>query len=256
MSVRTFGIMGLTALALTVAGTAAYAAPNLILNGDFETTTATQGAAQVNATNVSNWAVNGGYTFLFAPQGGTTSGTSADNAGGVGQYGNLKLWGPGDGSANGLTLSPTGGNFIAQDNNFQQAAITQTVGGLSVGTGYALSFYWAGVQQQGFSGTTQEQWTVNFGSQSFATPTVTLATAAFSGWTKVTTYFVASQTSQVLSFLATGSPGGAPPFSLLDGVSLVATPEPATWAMMLAGFVGVGFLVRRRGPTRRSAAIA
>ena len=247
MLLRVPGIVGLAALTVVVFGTPAFAGGNLILNGDFETTTASPSAAQVNMTNVSNWSVNGGYTFLFVPQAGTTSGSSADNSGGVGQYGNLKLWGPGTGVANGLTNSPTGGNFIAQDDNFQQAAISQTVTGLTAGVGYALSFYWAGAQQQGFTGVTEDQWTVNFGSQTFATSTITLPNEAFSGWSKVTTYFTASQSTQVLSFLATGSPGGAPPFALLDGVSLVSTPEPATWAMMLVGFAAVGFLVRRRG---------
>ncbi|MFY9970610.1 MAG: PEPxxWA-CTERM sorting domain-containing protein [Roseiarcus sp.] len=36
-----------------------------------------------------------------------------------------------------------------------------------------------------------------------------------------------------------------PPFALLDGVS-ITVPEPSTWAMMLAGFTGLGHAAYRR----------
>lgn len=32
----------------------------------------------------------------------------------------------------------------------------------------------------------------------------------------------------------------------LDGVSIAAVPEPSTWAMMILGFIGVGFMAYRR----------
>jgi hypothetical protein len=32
----------------------------------------------------------------------------------------------------------------------------------------------------------------------------------------------------------------------LDNVSVTAVPEPATWAMMILGFFGLGFVARRR----------
>lgn len=38
--------------------------------------------------------------------------------------------------------------------------------------------------------------------------------------------------------------------------SLRAVPEPATWAMMLLGFAGIGFAMRRRGSTQALAQIA
>ena len=44
--------------------------------------------------------------------------------------------------------------------------------------------------------------------------------------------------------------------NLLDNVSVTAVPEPSTWAMMILGFLGVGFVAYRRkqsGPALRMA---
>lgn len=42
----------------------------------------------------------------------------------------------------------------------------------------------------------------------------------------------------------------------LDQVNLSAVPEPSTWAMMLLGFVGMGFMAYRRRPTNASFRLA
>ena len=68
-----------------------------------------------------------------------------------------------------------------------------------------------------------------------------------------TLYFTATGPAEVLSFFAAGGPGGVPPFALLDGVSMMAVPEPSTWAMMLIGFGGLGVAAYR---SRRKAAAA
>jgi Carbohydrate binding domain/PEP-CTERM motif len=51
-----------------------------------------------------------------------------------------------------------------------------------------------------------------------------------------------------------------PAFWGLDDVSVQgvmgAVPEPATWAMMLLGFAGIGFAMRRRGSTQALAQVA
>jgi hypothetical protein len=60
-------------------------------------------------------------------------------------------------------------------------------------------------------------------------------------------------TSLVVNFITPiAAKGGTDIFSLEEAVALnsivVGTPEPSTWAMMLAGFAGMGFLAyRRRG---------
>jgi hypothetical protein len=60
--------------------------------------------------------------------------------------------------------------------------------------------------------------------------------------------FTATATTETLGFFANGV--GAPPFALLDGVSLVDAPEPATWTVMIMGLLGVAS-ARRWARTRR-----
>lgn len=233
-------------------------ANNLVQNGSFSLTSI-PGSYQFGTgyqsggnpvDTLTNWTTNG-YNFVFAPA-STTSGTSADNAGAAGSAGNVKLWGPGDGSSNGLTNSPDGGNFIAADGAYQVGAISQTIVGLIPGSTATLTFYWAGAQQSGFNGPTTDQWQVSLGSQTQYTPVINLASNGFSGWTKVTMTFTATSASEVLSFLAIGTPSGVPPFALLDGVSLSDIPEPASWVLMVTGLAGlVGYMRWRRRSASR-----
>ncbi len=223
-------------------------ATNLVVNGGFETTTAGPGQLGYN-TDATGWTVaGGGYTFLFA------SGT-ADTTGSTGQYGGLTLWGPNNGSANGLPASsPDGGNFVAEDGAFQVVPIQQTVNGLVAGDKYTVRFWWGGAQQNGFTGPTTEQFVVNLGDQSQSTVVLDNLNHGFTGWKHESMTFTASSSSEVLSFLAVGTPAGVPPFSVLDGVSLFAgVPEPADWALMLIGVAGLGGVARLR---RRQAIVA
>lgn len=230
-------------------------ATNLITNGDFEQTT--NGLGQFDyRTKAVGWTStnsnNNAYNFLF------TAATD-DGAGVQGQFGTLKLWGPGTGSNNGLVGSPTGGNYVGADSAFQVGAISQLVAGLTVGHAYQLDFWWGAAQQYGFDGATTDYWQVTFGSQVKKTATINLPNHGFSGWMKQSFTFTASSVSQTLSFLAFGTPSGVPPFALLDGVSMidvtppppiappgVAAPEPSTVSLLFVGLLGAAGYARRR----------
>jgi hypothetical protein len=200
---------------------------NLIVNGDFETTTAGIGQLGYN-TQATGWSTSG-YNFLFG------TGT-ADTLGATGQYGNVQLWGPHNGSANGMPASsPAGGNYVAADGAYQVGAISQTVNGLTAGQTYALSFYWAAAQQYTFTGPNTEQWQVSLGAQTQNTAVYYNSSHGFSGWMSQTFDFTASGSSEVLSFLAIGTPTGVPPFSLLDGVTMNAVPESPT--LLVSAFI-------------------
>ncbi len=236
----------LVASALVALGSPALA--NSFTNGGFETLTNGPGQLTTN-TVATGWTVaNGGYTFDFAP--GT-----ADTSGANGQYGNLSLWGPGNGAANGLpATSPSGGNFIAFDGAFQVRPLNQIITGLTAGKIYTVGFDYAFAQQAGFSGATIQNWTVNFAGQSYTTANYNLPNHGFSGWMSKTVNFVANNATETLSFVAYGNLP-VPPFALLDGVTFSqeagAVPEPASWAMLIAGFGIIGVAARR---SRRQAA--
>jgi hypothetical protein len=200
---------------------------NLVTNGSFEMTTNGNGQLGYN-TNALGWTATG-YTFIFAP--GT-----ADTTGAPGSIGTDYLWGPGNGSPNGLTISPDGGNFVAADGGYDPGPLSQSINGLTNGEPVTVGFWWAGAQSRPGFGPTTEQWQVSFGSQTQNTPIVNNASEGFTGWQYVTMNFTASGASDVLSFLAAGTPTGEPPFSLLDGVD-VEVPEPSC-KLLLAG-VGV-----------------
>ncbi len=236
--------LAVAAFGLTLSAATGAQATSLITNGSFSTTTNGTGQIGYN-TSANGWtmASSTSYTFIFAAG-------SADTTGATGQYGNLKLWGPNDGSNNGLpATSPDGGNFIASDGAFQQAAIQQTINGLVAGQNYAVSFYWAGAQQSGFTGATTDQWEVSLGGQNLYTSVLNDVSEGFSGWQYTTLVFTATSSSELLSFLSIGTPSGVPPFALLDGVSMTqAVPEPASAAVLLSGlaaFAGFSWYRRR-----------
>ena len=223
------------ALALCAPGDAQ---ADFVTNGNFAQTSNGTGQLGFNTT-ATGWTTSG-YNFLFA------SGT-ADTTGATGADGSLKLWGPNDGSANGLPASsPLGGNFVAADGAYEVGAISQTLSGLTVGNAYTIGFWWAGAQQSNRNGVNTEQWQVSFGSQTQSTAVVNNVSEGFTGWVFQTFNFIADGTSDVLSFLAIGTPSGEPPFSLLAGVSVNPVPEPSTLVLMGVGLLGVGVIRRRR----------
>ncbi len=237
---RTVRATLLTSLAMTAMVTAAHAT-NLVTNGSFEQTTLPGNSGigsgfNSNADNVTGWTTSG-YNFVY------TSAADVTPANGV------ELWGPANGSANGLGVSPDGGNYVAMDGAYGVGALSQIISGLVIGQQYTVNFYFAGAQQHGFNGSTTEQFEVSFGSDHLFTQVLNNANHGFTGWQSESFTYTASATSETLAFLAIGTPDGVPPFSLLDGVSLNAvapTPEPGSLALLATGLFGVGGIVRSR----------
>jgi hypothetical protein len=267
--------IGTAIVAIALAGVSPVMATQFVQNGNFSTTTATSSRQMSNADNsvqyVANWTntTDGaytGYNFIVQGNAGSTPGGIMNNGGN-----SLYMWGKtsdasnaaSNGFTNSASIGGSGGNYLAADGAFQTALIYQVITGLTAGAQYDLTFNWAGAQQHGYSGTTTDNWTAYFGTStsdyvSYTTPTLTNVDHGFTGWQTASTTFTATGTTEILAFLAKGTPDGQPPFSLLDDVSLTehavaAVPEPATWAMFITGFGLVGSAMRRR---RRTAAIA
>jgi hypothetical protein len=271
-ALRKAALVGASALAMVlVAGQAK--ANSLVINGSFEETSngtnkqvavvaGTPYAGQsASFTTLTGWTVVPGplavtsnnvnsYIFAFTAAG---TGTGATN-----YYSSpLELWTNTNGGKATITSSPDGGNFVGGDGAFPTngksneniASLQQTITGLTVGQTYALSFDWAAAQQHGYFGATTEEWSVSLGGQTQDTPVYDLASQSFSGWMGDTMYFTATSSSELLSFLAQGTPSETePPFVLLDGVALNnITPEPGTLTLLLTGGIaGFGALNRRR----------
>jgi len=283
-----------TAFSFVLAFALAQSAPaNLVTNGNFSSVTletgytgpaltapysgeilsGASGETPTPVLTATDWGSTG-YNYVYTPN--ATFGTTADagtNAGGAlsgapnqapGQfntsagYGNTYMWGTNNGGTTAITAPPLGGNFIAADGAYEVGALTQSITTLTVGKTYVLKFEWAAAQQQGLTGATTEKWIVSMGTGNvagnFSTTTYDLPSEGFSGWMSATMYFYANSTTETLSFLASGTPNGEPPFVLLADVDLEVVPEFSSW-MVFAGF-GTACIVFEVVRRRRQFALA
>jgi hypothetical protein len=115
------------------------------------------------------------------------------------------------------------------------------------GRTYTLSFAYA-----------NNPWSTSTASESVsvdglsASVTHNTSTTTDLNWLTYANTFAATSSSATLTFTETvgANNGGV----LLDAVSVAAVPEPSTWAMMLLGFGGIGFLgYRARGASALAA---
>lgn len=149
------------------------------------------------------------------------------------------------------SATPNGGTWvgIGSSAGFIET-FSQTVAGLTVGATYTLSWYAGnfGYSPNGFGYVNPNAINALIDGASVGTGS-TLALG--SAWYAESVNFVATATSHALSFnLATS----ATSYMSIDGIALTpAVPEPQTWALMLAGLVGVGVVSRRRFAQRSAA---
>ena len=231
--------IGVVSLAVAAGGFSAHAAsPNLIANGDFETVpSGTTQSYQITPSNLPSWVpASGGINCLVF--------------GGVNNMCGSSYHGPNGLMATFATfpgVSPNGGNFLAADSDSHFVEpISQVISGLVSGQKYSLSFYQAGVQQQGFTGPTTDQWQVTFGTSAQTSTLMSVPSGGAVGWNQQTMTFTASAVSQTITFLAMGTPNADPPFILIDGISLTRVPEPASIALLSIGVLGLVGSRRRR----------
>ncbi|MFD1787914.1 choice-of-anchor C family protein [Sphingomonas floccifaciens] len=198
----------LGALALIALPSTANAAA--FMNGGFETGPAIGAQGFTTLANGST-----------AITGWTVTGDSIDY---VGSY-----WQAGEGSRS-IDLSGTGPGGIMQT--------FDTIAGVT----YNVRFLLAGNPDGG--PTTKVLSTVASGNlpqvNSF---NINNTTRSNMGWTPFTYSFVAGASTTTLAFTSGTQTAFGP---ALDGVSVTAVPEPATWAMMLIGFGAVGASMRRK----------
>jgi hypothetical protein len=228
-------------------------AAQFVTNGGFETSTNTESTflSQPADTSVTGWTSTGDFVLYCTAGAGTTCDETSI-------LGGAALAGPANGHLNGLTSSPQGGAYMAFDSDPAfHGDFTQTIAGLTAGDTYTLSFYMGGAQENGFGADTTTSITATLGNETYTTPIISTPAQGFSPWNLYTTTFTYTGGGNILDLVATGGPGGEPPYALLDGVSLVgaggpATPEPSTWVMIVAGFAGLSLAARAR---RKSKAV-
>ena len=261
-------LIGFSAIGLSAVSLSAQAA-SLIQNGGFvPSTTAinpvsgTKKSAFLGNNNgdvvIPNWTVNG-YNFIVPD--GTLIGTNMATFANGNQ---ISLYTNPSGtqvvnSVPGVGDSVGSGWFIVADGdpNFG-GAISQTLTGLTVGQKYDVTFYQAAGQQTGFTGNTTEQWKVSFGATNQTTPLVVSpflpSGSPVTPWQQEKLTFTADAATDVLSFLAVGTPSGKPPFSLLSGVSVnpAAVPEPLEFAGTIAG-ISLCLVLRSKLAQKKSA---
>jgi len=255
---RTLGIALASLLVTSAVGQAA--TKQFVQNGGFEIVNPAATNSSGNFEFGASYAPNSGpnvvtgwvsptksaYNLIFNPG---NAFTPAGNAKGNFDYtGKEYLNGGASGKA-----SPNGGKFAAIDGDPKYSGpIQQQINGLVKGAVYTLNFDWAAAQVASRSGATTDYIMASFGSSVYDTKTFNLPSAGFSGWMKESTQFVATGTSELLSFLDKGTPAGLPPIALLDGVTLTGlaggtpVPEPAAIAILGLGLAGLGAARLRR----------
>lgn len=144
------------------------------------------------------------------------------------------------------TFSSSAGNLAKEGNQYLdlvgeggQGSISQSFATI-IGQVYNLNFWYS---HNLFSGLNSASARLSAGSLSDSI-THTGGTNANLNWVYYSNTFTANANTTTLSFVNTAGAGNEGVF--LDAVSVVAVPEPGTWALLILGFGLVGGAMRRR----------
>ena len=216
-SVLTRGVVLAAAL---LGGSSAWAATNLISNGDFSTPNQS-GGWTIYSPGTSGWVSTADY------------GNAVDGV----EIGTSTIYGlP---CANNACQ-----NLEVNANNFD--TITQTVTGLTAGAWYSLDYLYGGRTSGG-----PDSMNVYFNGN-----LVTTDSGSVGSWTSNSFMVQATGTSAVLAFAAVPSAGLPSYGNEVTNVMLTAVPETSTWLMLGAGFGALGLAAFRRGRKGAISALA
>ncbi len=206
---------GIAASAMLAASSAF--ATNLVSDGDF-----------------NNPSGGGSFTDYLS---GTSFGPWTVTGTGSGPYGSA-----GVDLIGGYWQAPTLGGGSVDLDGLAPGGIEQTINGLSAGKQYTLYFYLSGNPD---GSPTTKTVDVSIGSLDHVLTYTLNGSSSESDmqYEEIRAQFIAGS-SNVLSFSSLDSNGS--PFGPVVGGVSISAPEPSTWAMMLAGFAGLGFLGFRR----------
>jgi choice-of-anchor C domain-containing protein len=205
-------------LLTAVAGASILAAPaafadNVVLDGNFNTSDPVY-TTYFSGSSFGPWAVTSGSVDLV---GGYWQSPSGANP-------------------------PTGTNGSVDMDGDAPGGISQGISGLTAGKTYTLTFWLSG-NPDGPPAT--KSLDVSIGSAVDDNFTYTIGTNSHTDmmYSMESVTFTADATN-TLSFVSqdTNSPYGP----VVGGVSIITVPEPATWAMMVLGFAGLGFAGYRK----------
>lgn len=144
----------------------------------------------------------------------------------------------------GPSFAVNSGNCSYFDGNIGANSVLSQIVATVSGQSYDYSFW---LQSDG---RTPNSFTASLGGVVLAS----LSNVAAAGYTHFAGTVVAASSNATLSFGFRNDPG----FLFFDDVSLVsgaaAIPEPASWALMLAGFMGAGAAIRANRRRRAAAA--
>jgi choice-of-anchor C domain-containing protein len=135
---------------------------------------------------------------------------------------------------------PTPPNGSVDLNGGAQGGVEQTISGLTSGATYNLTFFLSGNPD---GPPTTKSVDVSIGSLVNDNFTYTIGTNTHANmmYVQESVNFTAGA-SNTLSFASQNAGAFGP---VIGGVSISAVPEPSTWAMMLLGFLGLGFAFRQ-----------